>query len=225
MGIEQNAFAPYSNDMTENSCFLNCQSNNQISVCRLICFKKKYAAFFRGDLDTAAQMHDLAQNYPIESGGRLVSAIVTIFIDGLIGFYFARKHGDDEKWTTVGLDAIKSLRKLAERSNWNFTNKLHLLEAEYHHLKEDHDSAMVCYQTSIREAREHRFVHEEGLAEEKFATYLLHKSKHDESMGHFINARNCYKVWGAHSLVQRVDKAISVLVPLCSKTYCPTEGP
>jgi len=60
------------------------------------------------------------------------------------------------------------------------------------------------------------FVHEEGLAEEKTATFLLHKSKHDLAMEHFINAKRCYEAWGARSLVKRVDKAIAILSPSCA---------
>mmetsp|Transcript_28890 Transcript_28890/g.52811 ORF Transcript_28890/g.52811 Transcript_28890/m.52811 type:complete len:90 (-) Transcript_28890:253-522(-) len=76
---------------------------------------------------------------------------------------------------------------------------------------------MACYNASIKSAREHRFVHEEGLAEEKTATYLLHKSKHDEAMEHFGNAKKCYKSWGAHTLVQRVGNAMAILSPLCAQ--------
>ena len=103
-------------------------------------------------------------------------------------------------------------------SEWNFSNKLYLLEAEFYFLREDDERAMVCFQASIKAAREHRFVHEEGLAEEKTATYLLHKSRHDEAMGHFVNAKRCYAVWGAYTLVQRVDKVIAILLPLCPGT-------
>lgn len=217
MGIEQKAFHPFSNGMTEETCFERCSSNNEVSTCRLICCKKKYVAFFKGDLDVAANMYELALSFPAGSTGRLVSAIINPFIDGLIGFFFARKHGENEqKWTNVGLDAIRSLRKWVDSSTWNFSNKLYLLEAEFYYLREDDERALVCYNASIRAAREHKFVHEEGLAEEKSATYLLHKGKHNEAMGHFMNAKRCYDVWGAHTLVERVDKAIAILMPLCT---------
>ncbi len=95
-------------------------------------------------------------------------------------------------------------------------NRLYLLEAEFYFLREDDERALPSYEASIRTAREHRFIHDEGLAEEKFATYLLHKSRHDEALGHFINAKKCYEVWGAGALVERVDKAIAILLPLCT---------
>ena len=69
MNIEQNAFSPYSNTMTEESCFTVTRNNNETSICRLIGYKQKFVAFFSGDLDAAAKMHELCQEYPIESGG------------------------------------------------------------------------------------------------------------------------------------------------------------
>jgi len=84
MGIEQNAFLPYSNGMTEESCFTHGRNNNEISICRLICSKKKYVAFFTGDLDAAAEMCGLCQDFPNGSTGKLVAmhldfSVVSIF--------------------------------------------------------------------------------------------------------------------------------------------------
>jgi hypothetical protein len=61
MGITENALSHFANKMTEDSCFARCRENNEISMCRLICTKKKYLAFFTGDLDTAAKFYDLNQ--------------------------------------------------------------------------------------------------------------------------------------------------------------------
>lgn len=138
-----------------------------------------------------------------------MSALVSTFIDGLLALFYARKHREDEaKWTDIGLNAIRSFRKWVKKSDWNFANKLYLLEAEFYFLRNDDERAMVCYQASIRAAREHRFVHEEGLAEDKAGTYYLHKGEHDQAMRHFLNAKRCYNVWGAGILVQRMTRPL-----------------
>mmetsp|Transcript_28890 Transcript_28890/g.52809 ORF Transcript_28890/g.52809 Transcript_28890/m.52809 type:complete len:159 (-) Transcript_28890:708-1184(-) len=67
MGIEENAFAPYSNATTEDSYFARCVEDNALSLCRLICCKKKYGAFFQGDLDAAAKVYEQSQDFPIGS--------------------------------------------------------------------------------------------------------------------------------------------------------------
>ena len=84
MGVEQNSFLPYSNEMTEESCFKRCRNNNEISMCRLICCKKAYIAFFTGDLDTAAKMCGLRQAISNDSTGESVImhldfSVVSIF--------------------------------------------------------------------------------------------------------------------------------------------------
>ena len=112
---------------------------------------------------------------------------------------------------------MESFKTRVQCSHWNFSNKLSLLEAEYCFLKNDDEGAVAFYTASIKAAHEHRFVHEEGLAEEKLATYLLHKGEHEDAMHHFVNAKKCYDVWGAQALVKRVQKEIAILMPLCKK--------
>ena len=71
MNIDANAFSPYSNTMPEESCFTTTRNNNETSIYRLIGHKKKFVAFFTGDLDAASKMYELCQEYPVESGGGL----------------------------------------------------------------------------------------------------------------------------------------------------------
>jgi len=108
-----------------------------------------------------------------------------------------------------------TLEKWEEGSSWNFRNKRLLLEAEFNFLKGDHQLAMQCYTLSIKVAHAHRFNHEEGLAYEKAATFLLHQNDHYGALDCFINAKKCYEIWGAQSIVARLEKAIAVLLPLC----------
>ena len=115
------------------------------------------------------QIH--AGSLRITNSGRTALFLINTFIDGLIGLYFARKHRDDEaKWTNVAETAIALVSKWAKSCSWNFANKLSLLQAEYFFLKGD-GRAYGSYKASIKQAREHRFNHEEGLAHEKLATY------------------------------------------------------
>jgi hypothetical protein len=72
MGIEENAFSLNFPGMTEESCFASARENNESSICRYICCKRKYTAFWTGDLDMAAQMYELSQGYPMGSNARLV---------------------------------------------------------------------------------------------------------------------------------------------------------
>lgn len=104
------------------------------------------------------------------------------------------------------------------RTPHNFSNKLELLRAEKFYYLGNRDCALLHYQNAINVSKKYRFIHEEGLAEEKYATYLLHLHRNDDAYEHFNNACNCYKKWGAAVLVQRVEKVIGLLIPLCGGT-------
>jgi len=45
-------------------------------MCRLICGKKKFVAFFTGDLDAAAKMYEQSQKFPFGSTGKLIIAFL-----------------------------------------------------------------------------------------------------------------------------------------------------
>ena len=79
IGIDENAFTPYSTGTTEDSCFNQCREDNLVSLCRFICNKKKFVAFFNGHMDTAAQMCDLSKEFPTGVTGELFEC-VGIFI-------------------------------------------------------------------------------------------------------------------------------------------------
>lgn len=82
MGITENALLQYANKMTEDSCFSRCRENNEISMCRLICSKKKYLAFFTGDLDAAAKFYDLNQDH--FSGGSTGESTINVLYNHTI---------------------------------------------------------------------------------------------------------------------------------------------
>ena len=173
--------------------------------------------------------------------GRYISAIVSCFLDGMIGFYFARKGENEEKWVSVANSCITSFRMWESRwvtgagvearihirthfSTFPFYCKHAMIPEHpitsptswnYSGLNKS-DCALLHYQNTINLSKKYRFIHEEGLAEETYATYLLHLHRNDDAYEHFNNACNCYKKWGAAVLVQRVEKVIGLLTPLCS---------
>ncbi|KAL7499306.1 hypothetical protein ACHAWT_009981 [Skeletonema menzelii] len=220
MGIKKNAYDNHFGGLNEDTVIELTLQKKLTAYTRMMYQKIKYVKYMCGDMDAAAKHYDLKEElYANCAGqatiGRTALVLIASFIDGLIGLYFARKHRDDEaKWTSVAETSIALVSKWAKSCSWNFANKLSLLEAEYFFLKDD-ERAYSCYKASIKQAREHKFNHEEGLAHEKLATYLLHKNRHDEALQHFQNAKKCYAIWHATFLVQRVDKAIAVLSPLC----------
>lgn len=85
------------------------------------------------------------------------------------------------------------------------------LEAEYCFFKDDETAACEKYDASIKAASEHRFIHEEGLANALAARFHIHYRRKQEALEHFHKAKSCYERWGACALVSRIEKDIEHL--------------
>ena len=192
-------------DTTEDY-ILNKQSDRR--CCMLIWNSRKFTLIYKDDMDSAVQMYKSSLNHPLRSlvtPMKTMPMIIGVFTDGLIGLYEARKHQEDEQqWSTLGDKSLKLFQRWAGLSKWNFSNKMHLLEAE-HYFLQGNALAIEKYKASIEAARNHRFIHEEGLAHTKFGYYHLATGSNIEAKKCFQQADACYKRWGAHSLPKKLE--------------------
>jgi len=213
MGSKESSFSIFFNSQ-EDTIYQDALEKNEISTCRYILFKRKFVAFFYGDMDAAAVVFEMGsdqqgQEKEIGANGRLSHTSLSTVMDGLIAFFFARKHRDDEsRWRNIG-EAVTDLTKVwAKNSDWNFTNKLFLLEAEHYFLNNDEAKALQKYEQSIQAARDHRFIHEEGLAFERAARFHVYYGRNAEALVCFTQSKRCYQTWGADGLVNHIERTI-----------------
>jgi len=82
------------------------------------------------------------------------------------GLYLVKIQKKKKSKETLRL-AIAGVSEAASISEWNFLNKLELLEAELYSFEEKNELALASYDASIASARNSRFIHEQGLACEK----------------------------------------------------------
>eukprot|EP00986_Skeletonema_menzelii_P020314 scaffold30817_cov314-Skeletonema_menzelii.AAC.1 len=64
---------------------------------------------------------------------------------------------------------------------------------------------------AIKASGDHRFLHEEGLANVAAAKCCLHYNKREEGLVYYAKAKDCYRRWGANALVSMIDKKCSEL--------------
>jgi tetratricopeptide (TPR) repeat protein len=108
--------------------------------------------------------------------------------------------------------AIAAMRDAAANSDWNFTNKLLLLEAEqYAILLGNHRQAIASYDASIAAANKSGFIHEQGLACEKAGFYCKRENKKEKALEYFNHARECYEGWGSSMKVDFIQKELDSL--------------
>ena len=108
--------------------------------------------------------------------------------------------------------AIAAMKDAAANSDWNFTNKLRLLEAEQKSMTKNHGRAIDLYDASIESAKRSGFVHEQGLACEKAGFYFKNKNGDSEkALEYFKQARECYEEWGSSVKVNLIQSEIDGL--------------
>jgi len=122
------------------------------------------------------------------------------------------------KGKEVARVAIPAIRDAAASSDWNFTNKLRLLEAEQQSLRQTHRKAVPLYEAAIESAKRSGFIHEQGLACEKAAFYFIRLKNKEKALEYFQQARECYFQWGSFVKVDFIQKELDGLNWLTSSS-------
>ncbi len=103
------------------------------------------------------------------------------------------------------------MREAACNSEWNFLNKLELLEAEEYSFDEKNDCALASYDASIASARNSRFTHEQGLACERAGFHCKKVKDKGRALKYFQQAQKCYEEWGSDMKVAAIQRELDSL--------------
>ena len=122
--------------------------------------------------------------------------IYRYFYGGLIAFHCFRKT-QDKYWKALGMQSISKFEKWTKMCEWNFRNKLVLLQAEDHFSEGKNTEAVASYKLAISLARDHRFVNEEALSCELAGIYYRKSGNKDQSTQLLNQAADLYESWGA----------------------------
>ena len=90
-----------------------------------------------------------------------IHLVFDAFFMGLIAFKMYRD-GEGEEHLDKGKKALDKMKILSNCSTANFGNKLLLLEAEHQASMCNIHAANVAFEESVRSARDHGLVHEQG---------------------------------------------------------------
>jgi PAS domain S-box-containing protein len=88
----------------------------------------------------------------------------------------------------------------------NFEHRRALIAAEVARLEGRDLEAMHLYETAIQLARQHGFVHNEGLACERAANFYAARGFDRTAQAYLRGARECYLRWGATGKVQQLER-------------------
>lgn len=116
---------------------------------------------------------------------------------------------NESKWREIGNQSVKMMTKLAnEYSDWNFRNKLQLLQAELYYHDGENILAETSFKASIVSAHEHGFHHEEALACELYGIFLIDTKNMVVGIEQLNLAIHKYMLWGAQNKVNDVKVLI-----------------
>ena len=169
--------------------------------------RKLQACFHRGDYAGALQMQMKAEP--------LLWTCPTFFEFAEYHFYSGLAHAAAYDGTSVEKQALhlaalaghqKQLAKWAETCPENFADRTALVDAEIARIEQRPLDAQRLYEVAIRSAREHGFVHNEGLANELAARFYAERGFETIANAYLQNARYCYLRWGADAKVQEIDR-------------------
>ena len=121
--------------------------------------------------------------------------------------------GEKEEILTQVHDNQDTLEKLARSAPPNYLHKHHLVEAErLRVLDGESDAILSHYDQAIALARESEFIHEEALADELAARYLLSQGKNDDARSYMRSAMEKYEAWGAKRKVAHLKSRYPGLI-------------
>jgi signal transduction histidine kinase len=109
---------------------------------------------------------------------------------------------------------LAELRLWAEHAPMNHAARYMLLQAEQSRVEGEEENARARFYRAIALAQEHQWPHDEALATERFAFFLIGLGEREAARFFMAKARHLYQVWGAEAKVREMDKAFPDLRPL-----------
>lgn len=162
------------------------------------------------------QLDDASHN--IDISGKLAKGwhqlnlfhLMGFFFEGLASFLLARQSSSKKSAECIkrGQSVLTKMRCWSGHSQWNWENKVLLLEAESMYTNKEFNKAGPLYDRAIRSAREHNFIHEEAIASELAGTFYFMGGFRHKSLSFLLHSIDCYEKWGAHAVAKRVQTDI-----------------
>jgi len=142
---------------------------------------------------------------------RILESSLTFF-EGMASLSLARKTRQP-KWGAIGERAMTKMNHLVHMSTWNYENKSKLLEAEFHYVNGDLESAEIAYKASVTSAFNHKFIHEEACAREAYGIFLVENRYPVKGAEQLRIALVKYKEWGALKKAEDLQSLIQMSTP------------
>ena len=214
-------FGSYYTEQDSNK--LHLAGYDQTALC-IEHFNRTFLCYLLGNYDAALQQSQLAEHY---LNGLVSSAYIPVFyfIDSLIRLALCADQDQlDTALRAEHLDKIEAnqlkLNHWAEQNPDNMAHKYQLVEAELAYVTQDRSlNTIESYQKSIALAVQSGFLHEEAIANERLAEYLLANKQPDIAKVYLTRAFHLYQQWGAEIKLGQLQYKHPLLLGEFSQSY------
>jgi PAS domain S-box-containing protein len=178
-----------------------------LMICCFYWILKLKARFLSGDYAEALAAADKAKPL-LWAAAAQIQSLDYFYYAALTVAALYEEASDDEQtgWRDLLTAHREQLREWAENYPPTFGDKYALVSAEIARLEGRDAEAMRLYEQSIRSARDHGFVQNEGLAHEAAARFYAARGVDTIAHAYLREARRCYLRWGALGKVRQLEQ-------------------
>lgn len=119
----------------------------------------------------------------------------------------ASSPGESERTREQIETSLAKLKVWAETAPMNHAARYTLLLAEQSRVMGETEQARARFYRAIALAQDHRWLHDEALATERFALFLQGLGECEVARFFMAKARHLYQIWGAEAKVSEMDRA------------------
>ena len=160
--------------------------------------------------ETVFEMINLMKTYKNSLNDPLANCYLSLALLAVCGQV---PDSEKEEILTQVDDNQETLERLARCAPSNFLHKHHLVQAERMRVLDgEPDTIMHHYDRAIALARESGFIHEEALANELAARYLLNQGQNAAAGSYLRSAMEQYEAWGAKRKVAHLKSRYPELI-------------
>ena len=109
-------------------------------------------------------------------------------------------------WLGHMQETLKQIETWAEHCPENYSHKAFLASAELHRIENRPGKAALCYDRAIAAAQEHKFVHWEGIANERAFYFWDQLQNGALAHSYWQQAYTCYRLWGASAKLSVMEE-------------------
>lgn len=167
--------------------------------------QKKFLAITFNQEDLAWKYCCKEKTYLIPVKGTITELLFYFYENICITPIFSKQtESEQARLLKICQKNLKLFKGLSNIFEINFLHRYQLILAEYSALTGKIDEAMKYYTESIKNARLHRYVHDEALAWERTAVFYKNINQGEVARFYFAHTYKTYSKWGAKAKLEQM---------------------